>query len=161
MKAQLGALEADMNFSFKLHDLYSAALHMYTLPIQAVVDSLNTTGKECHCSDCNRGMERWRSDTNTEIRLEAKGLAHRLYKIDRTFKKLRKDLLNKWEKIGRDGLRSMINTLPAHHDLKNKGVVRKYFPRQVREVEEAEGRTIRKPTTVGKSDSKLQDRLHE
>ncbi|KAJ4379223.1 hypothetical protein N0V86_005268 [Didymella sp. IMI 355093] len=157
LKAQLGTLEADMDFSTKLHDMYSAALNMYTFPVQAVIDSLNTSGKECHCSDCTRRYERWKTDTHTEIRMEAEGLMRRLLDINKTFRKLHKELLQKWEKTGRDGLRRMINALPEQEDLKSKAVVRKYFPRQVREIEEAELRTIRKPTAVGRSDSKIQE----
>jgi hypothetical protein len=74
---------------------------------------------------------------------------------------LHKDLLKKWTKTGRDYLRRMIDALPEQQDLKSKAVVRKYFPRQTREIEEAENRTTRKPTAVGRSDSKLQARIDE
>ncbi|KAF3035930.1 hypothetical protein E8E12_004887 [Didymella heteroderae] len=143
-----------MDFFVKLHDMYSAALHIYTFLVQAIIDSLNTSGKECHCSGCTRQLERWGMDKHTEIRLEAEGLAFRLFGMDRNFKKLHNDLLKKWEKTGRDGLRCMIDALPKQEDLKSKAVVRKYFPRQLREIEEAESRTIRRPTVLSISDGK-------
>lgn len=159
LKVQLSALEADMELSIKLHNMYSAALQIYTFPVQAVIDSLNSSGKECHCSDCSRHFEPWRADSNTEIRLEAEGLVNRLYELNQTFRNLHKDLLKKWEMTGRTGLRRMIDALPEQQDLKHKPVVRKYFPRQVKEIEEAESRTIRKPTAVGRRDSKLQGQV--
>lgn len=149
LKTQLSALETAIDLSVKLHDMYSLALQMYISPVQAVIDSLNISGKECHCSHCTCQLERWSADTHTEIRLEAEGLARRLYEIGTTFQKLHKDLLQRWEKTGKDGLRRMIDALPEQQDLKSKAVVRKYFPRQVREIEEAESRTIRKPTALG------------
>ncbi|KAF3046178.1 hypothetical protein E8E11_005606 [Didymella keratinophila] len=159
LKAQLSALEADMDFSIRLHDTYSAALHFYTCAVQAVTDNLNISGREYHCTKCTPQIESWRFDTHIEIRLEAEGLAHRLHELNKTFKKLHKDLLKKWEKMGRDGLRRMIDALPEQDDLKSKAVVRKYFPRQIREFEKAESKTIRKPTIVGRSDSKVQAKI--
>jgi hypothetical protein len=161
LKIQLSALEADMDLSIKLHDMYTAALRMYIFPAQAIIDSLNISGRECHCTDCTRQMERWRSDTHTEIQLEAESLASRFYEIIKAFEKLHKDLLKKWKKTGRDGLRRVIDAQPEQHDLKSKAVVRKYFPRQIREIEEAESRTIHKPTAVGRSDGNVQDRVDE
>jgi hypothetical protein len=40
LKAQISALEADLDFYARLNDMYSAALSMYTLPVQAIIDNL-------------------------------------------------------------------------------------------------------------------------
>lgn len=74
---------------------------------------------------------------------------NKLYDMSTAFRKLEKDLLGKWEKTEKDGLCRMIDALPEQQHLKNKAVVRKYFPRQVKEIEDAEDRTIRKPTVIG------------
>lgn len=142
LKAQFSTLVADMDFAIRLHDMYSAALNMCTFPVQAVIDSLNVSGKECHCPDCTRQFERWTTDTYTEIQLEAKGLMNKLLDMSETFKKLKNDLLGKWEKDGKNGI------------LRRKAAVKKYFPRQISEIEEAANRTVRKSTFVGRVGSK-------
>lgn len=153
-KAQLSTPVGDMDFAIRLHDMYSAALNMYTFPVQAVIDSLNVSCKECHCPDCNRQFGRWTTDTHTEIQLEAKGLMNKVLDMSEAFKKLKKDLLKKWEKDGKNGLCRMIGALPEQEDLRKKAAVKKYFPRQINEIEEAANRTVRKPTFAGRAGSK-------
>lgn len=138
LKVLLAKLITDMDYASKLHDMYSAALMMYSFPVQGVVDGIKVSGVHCVRIDCMEQNNVWMTSTRAELLISASGVLDRVEKMSITFKKVEIYLFREWEKSGTAGFQKVINALPGTEDLKEMTVMKKVFPRQVKEMSAVE-----------------------
>ncbi|KAL1608856.1 hypothetical protein SLS59_002047 [Nothophoma quercina] len=138
LKVLLAKLITDMDYASKLHDMYSAALMMYSFPVQGVVDGIKVSGVHCVCIDCMEQNNVWMTSTRAELLISASGVLDRVEKMSITFKKVEIYLFREWEKSGTAGFQKVINALPGTEDLKEMTFMKKVFPRQVKEMSAVE-----------------------
>ncbi|UPX12505.1 uncharacterized protein EKO05_0003050 [Ascochyta rabiei] len=137
LQVRLTTLLTDIDTDTKLHDIYSAALMLYTFPVQAVVNDLKISKVRCQCFDCTTKDEKWTAEMNTAIEKEAYELLGKIEDTNVAFKELDTGVLKQWRTGGTERLQKMVDALPETEDLKEMTVVKKYFPRQVRKMQEA------------------------
>ncbi|KAJ8114061.1 hypothetical protein OPT61_g3962 [Boeremia exigua] len=135
LKTSFDALVRSMDSLAFLHRMNTKTLEIYTFPVQAVIDNLRISGRECHCAECKSGDESCAAAMRTEIQGEVDELMDTIDGVRKGFEELEGGFLGKWDKGGKQELQGMIDALPDPQGMRGMAVVKKYFPRQVREME--------------------------
>ncbi|KAF9694836.1 hypothetical protein EKO04_007068 [Ascochyta lentis] len=107
-----------MNTATQMHDSYTGLLMVSAFRVVAVVNDLKVS--------------------KIQFQKEARELLGKVEEMSIAFKELEIGMIKEWKARGKKELKKMVDALPEMKELKEMVVVKKYFSRQVREIQEAE-----------------------
>ncbi|XPS76403.1 hypothetical protein M3J09_008456 [Ascochyta lentis] len=127
-----------MNTATQMHDSYTGLLMVSAFRVVAVVNDLKVSKIQCKCFECSTKEDEWIVDTYAAVQKEARELLGKVEEMSIAFKELEIGMIKEWKARGKKELKKMVDALPEMKELKEMVVVKKYFSRQVREIQEAE-----------------------